>query len=406
MRGSLGDDLHIESLLEFEAQELSYLVDDPNGEWEVEIDVVRQNNEHIRTVLHASRDDWTDDALRSFDELKTRDLVREFESPLGAKFYMFVSSRLGQNLSDRATSELKPITTEAGLQERAVTLHKGVGFCSFIIKAVSPSYEEVLPMVQRVQELIYPIGLHAWTLVVADHGIRDEGDPIDAVLAQFPPRLEPFIEGSKDPEALRRLVAGLPERQQAALAEIYARARLQLKRIRDLERFDRLLVGILKEDRRVVNQTLSFLTAIEGDLRSSLPRLIGQSNLLGPSKVKEIADKAMNPARSRNREPDFVLHQGGAFADTELAELFAALREACTLDPRIQDKLIEHVPEDWVPRSHSIVKLRNAYTHSRLTESLLGQDFDSLSPILDDLMFAIQFQLGVEIVHDRLISAA
>jgi hypothetical protein len=402
MRSISRNEIQIENLLEFEAQEITYIHSRDLADWSYRAAPGSMQNE-IRAVAQASAaNKWTPEANTALAELREADLVRSIQTPPDAyKLFMFLLPKNPATvISDRVSRDLLPLVLKVNPGLSHVSLYRGAGFCSFIFKGITKSYYSTLGIVEDIQERLDGLGLTAWSLVAADYGERLEGDPLESGTLMISDALEPLVRAVADKEGMRRRLGELSQVQQAALAQVLAKASAILALSRELDRFTELLAAVLSEDRRSVNQTLSFLTSIEGDIREALPRLINASRLLGPESLSQIAQNHLRP-KERRPETELISVSGGAFATADLSELFSALRDVVRQDPEVGSIAEKFLPIAWENQSRSLVELRNHYTHSRLTENLIGMNFEKLGLVMDELMFAIKFQIGIEELATR-----
>jgi hypothetical protein len=319
---------------------------------------------------------------------------------------MFLSERSGRRTqpSNYVVKTLLAVAEE--LPVTAVVVHDGVGFCDYVFKAVSPSYEDTLDIVQHLQDLAANLRLQAWTLVAADYGARSEGETIDALQSVFPRELEPFVVSRADASLVRREIKSLERRQRAALIDIHNEAKEQLT-TPEFERFAEVLERSIVGDRKTLNQTLSFLTSIEGDLRYVLPRLLPRH--LGASWYSDVIRMWSQFADAGDAETvslsDYDKRLAKSIDDWSLYQLMIILNRVLKDRPLLEVELEGYLAPDWRKSIRRIVDLRNDYAHSKLVEATRTRDYQGQwGARLRDLMLAIKFQLGVERVREEIMN--
>lgn len=394
------DEFRVENLLEFSAHTVEYAW--LHGVRSLSYGDFDSVEEEMRLVVRAqATGQWSPKARLALDRFTSQSssILHLYTQPSGTRFYVFVTPRPGLSAQqpDFVTKNLYDLGDQLGEYRECLTVYSGVGFCSYLVKAVVEKYEDVLPFVRDVQQRMDALGLRCWTLVAADVGERGEGETIDAVLDQIPYRLDQFVRGARKPEALGRLVRSFSAQQQTAIAELYSFGRNELTLEQGQDRYFELLEETVFGDRRTINQTLSFLTSIEGDLRELLPGLAAKycnqdwlEAFLRRVESERKAAGAKEPPRAR-------------VSNLTLFDLLEMLRGICDDSPDAANIFDFHLPKRWRHMTRTVLELRNEYSHSRLGADLRSRDFlDGRSNSkLRDLVFAIAFQRGVERVLEN-----
>jgi hypothetical protein len=388
--------MEIENFLEFAADDIIYdWAQDREGPAELQI---AEFDNQIRLIVESEKKSvWSGEANDAQDLLVSKGLLHSLHARRGLKYYMFLQNTKGSQPVDYILDALVEGAKRAEISPEGMTIYAGKGFCSFIIKAIEDDYGKVLSRVESIQELARKLGLRVWSLVPADYGMRPDGETLDVLLNKFPERLDPFLRRvTNDRDAISRIILGLTPMQQEALGSTYARSIDILSLSKERDRFNELLEAVITDQRKEINQTLSFITSIEGDARNVLPRI---SRLIG-----EAGEKAMLNALAENTQPGDASSEGqrSQLGNASLSAILGAMRDLAKHDV-IERYLNDFLAQNWQKHSRVIVELRNDYMHSRLTEDLLGKDFaGKLSGKLLDLAETIRFQVGLENLRDTL----
>jgi hypothetical protein len=403
LRNPHDSDLTVANLLEFTSDDVVYFWQDEGPA--VDSAKISEMSSAIQAVVGAERrGEWDEHAHDSLAQLKKAGLVREYLPPHGAKFHMFFSERGGRRTVPSTYVVRTLLSTARQENVSAVNVHEGVGFCDYVLKGVSPSYDDTLPIVQKFQEVAAGLHLQAWTLVVADYGRRPEGETIDALQSRFPSELDEFLIHRSDPDRVRQQIGSLERIQQSALAQIYTDARAALT-TKEFERFAEVLERSIIGDRKALNQSLSFLTSIEGDLRYVLPRILRRH--LGTNWHNDILDLRTKLAKADDDDARLLSLQDRdltpSLQDWSLFQLMMILHRVINGNQRLGTELEDYLDPSWRKSIQKIVRLRNDYAHSKLVESTWTRDYrGEWGEKLRDLMLVIKFQVGIEALKDEI----
>ena len=379
----------IAGFLEFQADDLEY-------NWTLQADAPSQakmdNLERdIRHVVKAQQaGEWTEQSINSLELLDHSSLVHQVKPGGTFKFYMFLKPLRDDGVPiDYAMDQLRE-SVGSVVNPETVTVYAGRGFCTYVLKATTDSYHEVLPIVERVQNAARKLRLRSWTLVPADTSLRSEGETILAILNEMPAALDPLLRSETgDRETIRRVILSMPSEQQEALATAYTRSMNELDE-QGRERLHEILKAVILENRSSINQSLSFLTSIEGDARFLLPKLASIAGEEGLMRMRETLRQTPEPEIGPEPPPKSDV------ARASLAGLLAALRDISEFRP-VGEILERAMGPSWQKSTRDIFALRNKYAHSRLTEELLGHDFaGTLGGYVRIIALSIKFQIGLE----------
>jgi hypothetical protein len=384
--------LDIGDVLEFTADRIDY--GSVSFDQSISEDAISGLTLKIEQVVRAeSRGEWTSESSAALDALAAAGLVAQLPAAPGYKFYMFFSEQGGIRNQPIKIAESTILATTARTKVQNVSLYTGAGFCDLILKGVLDRYEDILPAADEIHHDCRDLRLNSWTLVPADYGTSDDGETIDAIQSAMPDELESFLrESDGSRETVRREILSLDRNEKAALAELYRDARNNLS-AREFERFADILTASLLADRKSLNQALSFLTSIEGDLRFVIPRLLAKT--LGSDWPRISRSRLDSLGVSELRLGDVEI--GDALKNWTLHQLLYAFSVLTSSWPAVDAEVVEFLPPEWRGGTNRLVGLRNDYTHSRLTELARDRSFTGeLGERLRELMTAISFQIGLE----------
>jgi hypothetical protein len=400
--------LRIDDILEFASDQIEYAW---NELPDIDATLVKRDYEKaIRSVVAADYSgDWSDEAIDQLAHLREANLVIDVPAAPGVKFYMFLSEE------GRRRSQVPDLVIDSLLKEIRVrgienpSLYFGVGFCDYVLKGVVPKFDDLLPAVNALRRTGKGTGLSPWTLVVADYSDEQQesdellcGETIDSLRAVLPPSVNDFLLFFDTNNDLRQEVTALSRVDQEALATLFSHARSVLE-TPDLTRFAEILRSSLVRSRKELNQSLSFLTSIEGDLRFVLPRVLNQA--IGEQWLPQIRSLGLAELRAPgSAEENKWLEEGVPLSQWSLMELLTALRLANRQWPSVRSRLSEVLPPGWEMKIRELVGLRNDFAHSRLVDVTTSRDFaTSWGSRLNQVVDAIAVQSMLERERSRTV---
>ena len=400
--------LRIDDILEFTADEIDYSWTAPAVA--VSADVVRREwDQAVRTVVAADHADaWTPDAEKTLEALRSAGLVLEVPPADGVKFYMVFSegAKRRTQLPDLVTHQLAQDATSLGV--RNTSIYFGVGFADYMLKGVAEKFSEMLPLINGLRRSGKSFGLTPWTLVVADYANEttdqgSNGETIDAVRATLPPSVSDLLNLFDADSELRKEAFALDQSDQDALALIFSEARRLLDDAQEVLRFAEILRHSLHRSRKELNQSLSFLTSIEGDLRFVLPRLL--SSLVGQSWLPElrIAGREYRDLEATDEDEVSWTHEESSIANWTLMDLMMATLVASKTWSSVGERLRSALGPNWQSNIRGLVSLRNDFAHSKLVDVNRSHEFAGpWGERLKDVIKAISFQRRLELERDRI----
>jgi len=402
--------LKIDDILEFAADEITYGFS--AGSPTVEADTIHlEYDRQIREVVAAEHSNvWGAEAHATFATLRDLHLIVPVPPAPGVKFYLFLAEGPHRR-SQLPDFVVERLMSEAQRQEvRNASLYFGVGFCDYILKGIVSSFEQLLPTVNALRSVGKGSGLAPWTLVVADYGIaRDTADPsligetIDAVRITLPPSVSELLQFFDFDDALRGNILALTREDQDALAALFSEARKTLD-TPEARRFAEILRSCLRRDRKEINQSLSFLTSIEGDLRFVLPRVM--SAQVGKSWLRDLREEGrreFGDETQASEDERAWLQEGTSPKQWSLIQLMFATLIAVRRWPSVATHLNRALPPGWEHSIRPLVNLRNDYAHSKLVDLSRAQDFTGeWGATLRSVIGAIAFQRRMEKLREEL----
>ena len=399
-------DLDIEAYLEFAADEIDYgwMAQRPAASHLSET-LLWNHREQIQRVADAeSSRRWSEQADTDLQALCESGLVHLIAPPDALKYYVFLTHTKGNsNLNDYVVEVLRDRAHRAETDLDALTIYSGKGFCDYVLKSAASDYRSILGYVQSFQDAALHVGLRAWSLVPADSGSNEEGEALDGLLNKFPDALSPLLSSVTHPESIRRTILGMPPAQQDSLASVYTDGCHLLAAGREQDRFCELLEAVMANQRKEINQVLSFLTSLEGDVRYVLPRIAASQGQAGIDRMRGVLARLIS-TRSPSEDAGNAVEPKGYVQRAYLSELMEVMRDLAEGFAAVGALMDQKLQPGWQRQTRLTVDLRNEYAHSRLTEKLLGVDFTSApaQQSLRDLAHAIRFQVGMEHLRDEI----
>jgi hypothetical protein len=405
LRSLRSSDLHIDTFIEFASDEIWYTFGPERRTLGPEFALSADDKINIRRVALAEHErSWPEDACDARDALAkpSRPLIFEVPPVSGVKVFMFLAEN-GTALSQPRDLVIGVLAAEAAKAEMSqVSVYSGVGFCAYVIKGWVKSFDDALPAINRIRREAKDLRLSPWSLYAADSNVRTVGETIDAIQAELPGVLEEFLDDTVGlPEGsdslLRRELASLPADDRDALIRIYRHAREDL-RPDELPRLVEVIAYSVLRDRKSFNRSMSYLTSIEEDLRSLVPRLLAES--MGNNWLKD-ADTRGWLANDRGAldESDGL---DGDMKKVSLASLLLVLGRASEEWPAIADE-IRDFPPGWRSRTREVLKLRNQFAHGSLWDLARSRTFDGdWGERFETIVLSIRIQTTLELKIETL----
>lgn len=388
--------LQIDDTLEFIADSVFY----ENSEDLPLLSKPTEEREHIERVVKAANSgDFDDAAMAAFSRLEAENYFVAISPSRGVKVYMFFEDSPRAH-TPRSIVHQEIVSTIHQTDASDLSVYTGIGFCTFLVKFVVPTYDDVLGTVNMLRRNGKAIGLRPWTLLAADYAIAEAGESIDAVLENLPTGLETLRSQMGDPDnAVKREMSSLADDDKRALDKLFSKARQDLAGGRALERYIEILRFSLFGDRGGVNRSLSFLSSIEGDLRESLPRILASERMFGLdwfSRLRALCQIDAERDKFSSGSEDWPA-TAVPIADWTLSPLLMSMAVAANHAPAFDELVGTYLGPNWRSLLNTVLGLRNDYMHSRLVSPEGLRDFSGDWGVrLIEVADAITFQIGLE----------
>lgn len=388
--------LQIDDTLEFIADAVFYETSDDRQL----LSKPMEEREDIALVAKAANSDEFDSlAIAAFERLEKANYFVPISPSLGVKVYMFFEDRPRAH-TPRSIVHHEIVTSLSQSEADDLSVYTGIGFCTFLVKFVVPTYDDVLNLINHLRRRGKAIGLQPWTLLAADYLVAEAGESIDAVLENLPTGLETLRSLMGDSEnAVKREMASLADDDKRALDGLFSKARKDLAGGRALERFVEILRFSLFGDRGGVNRSLSFLSSIEGDIRESLPRILSDEKMYGPDwftrlRALCLIDAERSKFSPRSEEwPTAIV----SLDEWTLSPLLMSMTVAANHAPAFDELVGSYLGPNWRSLLGVVIQLRNDYMHSRLVSPEILRDFSGDWGVrLMHAAHVILFQIGLE----------
>lgn len=365
-----------------------------------ELATIDHERAQIEAIVRAVRSQKQEDVEGLISSLINRGLIREDTTPRGVRFLMFLRHQANRKRQPPSYvfEEMVNLLRETALL--SATISAGSGFADFVIDAIAPDFDSLLPAVNQLRIRAKELTLEPWTLPLADYSHASIGDSIDALNSQLSDSLEAFVTQVEPDEIeaqVRRELLSLESGVRGQLALLIDQVRVEIGDYELLQRFYEVLQAIVLKDRKLLNRSLSFLTSIEDDLREYLPRVMHAC--LGDDWVKKLKAE-FDPGTLESMKTRL----GQSFLDAKLqqwslAMLLRALSTAYSSFPtEVGTVLHRQLPDGWRGKIHDIVIIRDQFAHGEIA-SLIKPKTEitvELNRVLLDIAFAIKFQHALE----------
>jgi hypothetical protein len=365
---------NIESISEFQARDINY-------SWtRVKPEQVIHYKKDIEKIAAAANEGKAIDQS-ILDKLINLGIVHCLKSTgeKSIKFYIALTKIPGTSSAPFEYRHLTESLQKDHLSLQNVSVYAGIGFASYLVKAVAAEYRNILESTTKMLEFLRPLSLRPTTLLIANNDAW-ESDLIDLEWDKLPKNLAQLdlLLGSAAADAAARLDPHVQHELSVVFDQFRDLLSTPLSPV-----FKELMLARLENNPIAFVEKLSFIMRLEGLLRKYFVEESAAN--LGPSwfeTCKKMASECnINPS---DKAPNaYSMH-----------DLVAMLNKLVNSGCLPAEKVHEALGPDWFDQLKNIPKLRNDFAHSRLYED--PKIFDRWSQIVKDALAAGQ-------VYNRLV---
>ena len=267
------------------------------------------------------------------------------------KFYIALTKLPGTYSTPFEYQHLTDSILKAQLPVSNISIYSGLGFASYLVKAVALEYKDIINSTTKMLDFLRPLALRPMTLLIANSDSW-ESDLIDVEWDRLPKNLAQLdlLLGSAAADAAARLSS----EQQHDLSAVFEKFR-DLLNTPLASVFKDLILAWLGNNQIAFIEKLSFVMRLEGLLRRYF--IEECSSILGRDwldVIKRLATecKITPPDKS---PASYTMH--------DLVTVLNKLVETANLPA---DRVQEVLGVDWFAQLKSLPELRNEFAHGKL----------------------------------------